>query len=538
MLIALPYPFFYTFNKQTMSKSKLILIIVICISIFAGNNATAQLSSVQVDSIVQKGMEQFNAVGVAVAIVKDGKVLHEKGFGVQSTDTKLPVDEHTIFKIGSCTKAFTCAALSILVDEGKISWKDEVKKYLPEFKMYNDYVTENFLVEDLLCHRSGLASGAGDLMIFPEVSDFTIRDMLTNFQYFKPVSAFRTQFDYNNLLYNVAGELIARVSGMSWQKFVQTKILEPLKMNRSYSSQQQIKDISNVAAPHITLAGKPTPKTMLEEPINGAPGGILSNVDDMSKWMMLLLNKGKYGSNLEKQLFSEARLEDMWRIHTVVDGNQLPPIYNSHFFGYGLGWGVGDVNGKLSVDHAGGSPGMHSVVTMIPDINLGIVILINSDNGGDAAARAIVQTILDSYLGLAKMDYIGQFSKMIQFQQNEEDAATKKVWEAVALPKSTALMNEKLIGMYEDKWFGKAEVFLKGDQLWFRSYRSPKLNGPLKFYKANTFAIKWEYQDMNLDAFAMFNLDEEGIAQDITLKNISPNAGNDFQNIDFRRVTN
>jgi CubicO group peptidase (beta-lactamase class C family) len=538
MLIALPYPFFYTFNKQTMSKSKLILIIVICISIFAGNNATAQLSSVQVDSIVQKGMEQFNAVGVAVAIVKDGKVIHEKGFGVQSTDTKLPVDDHTIFQIGSCTKAFTCAALSILVDEGKISWKDEVKKYLPEFKMYNDYVTENFLVEDLLCHRSGLASGAGDLMIFPEVSDFTIRDVLTNFQYFKPVSAFRTQFDYNNLLYNVAGELIARVSGMSWQKFVQTKILEPLKMNRSYSSQQQIKDISNVAAPHITLAGKPTPKTMLEEPINGAPGGILSNVDDMSKWMMLLLNKGKYGSNLEKQLFSEARLEDMWRIHTVVDGNQLPPIYNSHFFGYGLGWGLGDVNGKLSVDHAGGSPGMHSVVTMIPDINLGIVILINSDNGGDAAARAIVQTILDSYLGLAKMDYIGQFSKMIQFQQNEEDAATKKVWEAVALPKSTALMNEKLIGMYEDKWFGKAEVFLKGDQLWFRSYRSPKLNGPLKFYKANTFAIKWEYQDMNLDAFAMFNLDEEGIAQDITLKNISPNAGNDFQNIDFRRVTN
>ena len=181
--------------------------------------ATFQLSAqaitnAEVNVIVEKAMKEFNVAGVAVGIVKDGKVVIEKGYGVRSIETKVPVDAYTNFQIASNSKAFTTAALAILVDEGKISWKDKVVKYLPEFKMYNDYVTQNFMIEDLLCHRSGLGLGVGDLMGFPDGSDFTINDVMTSFQYFKPVSPFRTQFDYDNLLYWVAGELIARVSGM------------------------------------------------------------------------------------------------------------------------------------------------------------------------------------------------------------------------------------------------------------------------------------------------------------------------------------
>jgi len=523
-----------------MKKTHAGLTILTLLAFFAGNTVFAQLSSKQVDSLVQKAMQQFNVAGVAVAIVKDGKIIHEKGYGVKSIDTKQPVNEFTNFQIASNSKAFTTAALSILIDEGKISWKDKVKTYIPEFKMYNDYVTENFLIEDLLCHRSGLGLGAGDLMEFPDGADFTIKDVLTNFQYFKPVSSFRTQFDYDNQLYIVAGELIARVSQMSWEKFVQTRIMEPLQMNHSFTTQGAIKDKSNVAAPHSTEGiekNKIRTISMFNDQMVGSAGGILSNVDDMSKWMITQLNKGKYGPNSEKQLFSEERQKEMWKIHSVLDPNPNPR-YNQHFNGYGLGWGLGDVNGHLRATHTGGLPGMLSIVTMIPDLKLGIVVLTNTENGGAAVFSAVNNTIMDSYLGLDKFDWVEIIKNRLESQKNTGDSVTAKVWQIVAASKNTLLKKEDYVGIYEDKWFGKVEVFIKENQLWFKSFRSPKLNGPMQLYKASTFAIKWEYQDMNCDAFAIFSLDEEGQAQSIRMKGISPGIdfSFDFQDLDLQRV--
>lgn len=302
----------------------------------------AQLSPGQIDSLVQSAMTTFKVAGAAVAVVKDGKVIYEKGFGVKSIITNQPVDEYTNFQIASNTKAFITAALSILIDEGKLKWTDKVRDYLPEFKMYNDYVTENFLVEDLLCHRSGLGLGAGDLMDFPDGADFTIKDKLTFAQYLKPVSAFRTQWDYDNQLYVVAGELLARVSGMSWEKFVQTRILDPLQMTNSFPALNAMKDQSKMVTPHSTTTGVMKTITLYNNPIIGAAGGIISNVDDMSKWMIMQLNGGKYGNKLEKQIFSPARQREMWKLHTVQNANP-DPRYNSHFAGYGLGWGLTDI---------------------------------------------------------------------------------------------------------------------------------------------------------------------------------------------------
>jgi CubicO group peptidase (beta-lactamase class C family) len=520
-----------------MRNRKLAFIFLSCIITFINSNSFAQLSSAEIDALVNKAMKEFNVAGVAVAIVKDGKAIYEKGYGVRSIATKLPVDEHTNFQIASNSKAFTTAALSILIDEGKLSWKDKVKTYLPEFKMYNDYVTENFLVEDLLCHRSGLGLGVGDLMEFPDGSDFTIRDVLTNFQYFKPVSAFRTQFDYDNQLYIVAGELIARVSGMSWEKFIQTRILDPLQMNNSFSSLGAIKDKANLAIPHSTETGTIRTIATFGDQMNGAAGGILSNVDDMSRWLMLQLNKGRYGNNLEKQLFTEARQREMWTIHTVT-GASSDPRYNGHFGGYGLGWGLSDIKGNLRVGHTGGLPGMLTSVTMIPDLKLGVVILTNTESGGSALFNAVNRSIIESYLGLEKVDWIDRFSKDLQSRKSKGDSVTIKVWETVAAAKNTVIKNENFIGIYQDKWFGKVEIFMNGNQLWFKSYRSPKLNGPMSFYKANTFAVKWEYQDMPCDAFAIFNLDEEGKAQSIKMKGISPNIdfSFDFQDLDLERI--
>lgn len=522
---------------MTTIKSCLLLF---AITVFAHNFLSAQITSKEVDALVTNAMEKFKVAGVAVAIVKDGKVIHEKGYGIKSIVTKQPVDEHTNFQIASNSKAFTTAALAILVDEKKISWKDKVKLYIPEFKMYNDYVTENFLVEDLLCHRSGLGLGVGDLMFFPNGTNFTIKDVVTSFQYFKPVSAFRTQFDYDNLLYFVAGEVIARVSGMSWEQFVQTRIMQPLQMNNTYASLKGMKDKSNAAMPHSTEGnetGEMRTFDLFEEMINGAAGGILSNVDDMSKWMIMQLNKGKYGNNLEKQLFTEDQQKEMWKMHTVLDANPSPR-YNSHFEGYGLGWGVADIKGNLNVTHTGGLPGMLSKVSLIPDMKLGIVILTNTENGGAAVFSAVHNTILDSYLGLDKIDYVERYAKRLAAQKNNADSVTINVWKQVEAAKKIKINPQDYVGIYQDNWFGKIEIFVKGNQLWFKSYRSPKLNGPMYFYKANSFAIKWEYQDMNCDAFAMFGLDENGKAQSIQMKGISPNIdfSFDFQDLDLKRV--
>ena len=522
---------------MNLRKTKPALLFLTCFFLLTGHSLFAQISSSGLDTLVQQAMAKLNVAGVAVAIVKDGKIILEKGYGVRSITTKLPVDEHTNFQIASNSKAFTTAALSILIDEGKLRWKDKVRSYLPEFTMYNDYVTENFLVEDLLCHRSGLGLGAGDLMDFPDGTDFTIKDKLTAFQYFKPQSNFRTQFDYDNQLYFIAGELIARVSGMTWEKFIQSRILDPLQMTNSFSSQDAIKDKSNVATPHSTETGTIRTIGAFHDAINGAAGGIISNVDDMCKWMITQLNKGKYGTHLDKQLFSEARQKEMWTIHTVTDVNPNPR-YNQHFGGYGLGWGLADIKGNLQVSHTGGLPGMLTSVTLIPDLKLGIVILTNTESGGGALFSAVRQTIIDSYLGLNDNDWVDKYSKRMQTRTSSADSVVTKVWQTVAAAKNTRINAADYTGTYEDNWFGKVEIFLKGNQLWFKALRSPKLNGPMSYYNANTFAIKWEYQDMNCDAFAMFSLDENGKAQNIKMKGISPNIdfSFDFQDLDLHRI--
>ena len=383
---------------------------------------------------------KFKVAGAAVAVVKDGKVIHSKGYGLSDINTKQAVNENTNFQIAFNTKAFTTTALAILEEEGKLKWTDKVIDHIPEFKMYNDYVTENFNIQDLLTHRSGLGLGVGDLMFFPDGTDFTIQDVVSCFQYFKPVSAFRTQFDYDNLLYMVAGEVISRASGMSYELFVQKRIIEPLQMNNTFVGYLQ-KDKINLATPHSSQSGSIKSIETYDIGMADAAGGIFSNVADMSKWMIVRLNKGMYGTDLKTPLFSLKNHHEMWRIHTVLETNQNPR-YNSHFNGYGLGWDLTDVAGKFKVSHTGALPGMLSIVTMYPDLNLGIVILTNTENGGGGLFSSVSKTIADSYLGLDDYAWI---DKMVAWRTEDEiiaDSVTKKTWEQVELAKKIKVKNE------------------------------------------------------------------------------------------------
>ena len=510
------------------------------LTLFFPHLVLAQFSSKEIDSLVNLAMEKFQVAGSAVAVVKDGKIIYEKGFGLKSKATsEEPVDEYTNFAIASNSKAFTTTALALLVEEGKLNWTDKVVDHIPEFKMYNSYVTENFNIVDLLTHRSGMGLGIGDLMFFPDGSDFTIDDLLSSFQHFKPVSAFRTQFDYDNLLYLVAGELIARTSGISWEDFVQKRILEPLGMFHSYPALNYIKDKSNLASPHSSSKGNVKVLPDYQEMINGAAGGIYANVHDISQWMLLHLNQGKYGENLDNSFFEQRSQDMMWTIQTVTKTNKNPR-YKSHFSGYGLGWDLKDELGNMVVSHTGGLPGMLSRTLLVPDMNLGIVVLTNTEPGGAGLFMAVSRTIKDSYFGLDKFDWTTVYYNYFQRRAEEGDKVTDEVWAKVEANKKSKMKidEERYIGVYKDNWFGKVEVFKKEGQLWIKCHKSPKLNGPMNFYNANTFAIKWEYQDMNADAFAMFSLDETGKAIGLKMKGISPNIdfSFDFHDLDLHRI--
>lgn len=502
----------------------------------------SQITSPEIDALVERAMDTFTVAGVAVAVVKDGEVVHQKGYGVQSIDTRKNVTEHTNFGIASNSKAFTTAALSILEEEGKISWTDKVITHIPEFRMYDDYVTQNFNIQDLLTHRSGLGLGIGDLMFFPDGSDFGINDIIRAFQHFEPVSAFRTKYDYDNLLYLIAGEVIARVSGMTWEEFVEERIFEPLEMDNSYTSLTFIKNKSNVASPHLNSGeglSLTAPEQWDPKKKNGAAGSIYSNVDDLTNWMLVQLNNGKYGDNLEQQLFSEENQREMWKIHTTM-GVDRNPRYNSHFSGYGLGWRLRDVKGNMEVSHTGGLTGMLSKTVLIPDLDLGVVVLTNTSSGGAGVFSAVTQSIVDRYLGLEDYDWIATYAERMSQRGSEADEVVAEIWATVEDVEAADIPDlGNYVGVYEDAWFGKVDIFNKENQLWFRSHRSPKLSGQMHFYGANTFVVEWTEPGLrSADAFAMFQLDENGKAQGLKMKGISPSIdfSYDFHDLDLQRV--
>jgi len=523
-----------------MKLFTLSLVLLLSLIISCTQKPKKEISSQEVDDLVAKAMDKFTIAGVAVAIVKDGKIIHQKGYGIKSIESKEPVNEHTNFAIASNSKAFTTAALAILVEEGKLTWQDKVIKHIPEFTMYNKYVTENFNIQDLLTHRSGLGLGVGDLMFFPDGSDFTVDDILASFQYFEPQSAFRTKFDYDNLLYIVAGEVIARVSGMSWERFIESRILQPLDMDNTFSSITYIEDKSNLATPHLNVDGTLTiieSETFIPEKLNGAAGAIYSNVNDISNWMLVHLNKGKYGDSLENHLFTEGSQREMWKIHTTLNASRNPR-YNSHFRGYGLGWGLTDLNGNMSVSHTGGLSGMLSKTIMIPDLNLGVIVLTNTWIDGAAIFSIVTQTIVDRYLGLEDYNWIDEHYQRMQGNQNEADSVVAAIWTEVAKAEMNSENMEAYVGTYEDNWFGKIDVILENGQLQFKSHRSPKLTGPMAFHKDHQFAIRWTYPNMEADAFATFSLDEEGKAVSIKMRGISPDIdfSYDFHDLDLKRL--
>jgi CubicO group peptidase (beta-lactamase class C family) len=502
-------------------------------------NVNAQaITSKQIDSLTNLVLKTFNVPGIAVGVVKDGKLIHAKGYGVANIKTGKKVDENTLFGVASNSKAMTAAALGMLVDEGKIKWDDKVTDYIPEFKMYDPYVTEAFTIRDLLTHRSGLGLGAGDLMMFPDGSDFTKKDIIHNLRFLKPVSAFRTKYDYDNNLYIVAGEVVARASGKSWEDFVEQRIMQPLNMKSTAASLYRLKDRSNAIRPHAPVDGKLQVLDIDWSESANAAGGIWSNVTDWSKWVIAQMNHGKYGDSLKQKIFSDEVHEETWSAQTIIGARAVAP-YNTHFASYGLGWFLSDVKGYKQVTHTGGLAGIVTQVVMFPELNLGIIVFTNQQSG--AAFNAISYTIKDSYLGIAGFDWVKIMHDRVEKGEAEAKKINDEVEQNIKSEQAKVAGGFNIapyIGTYKDTWFGDIEISTTGGKAWLTSKRSPKLKGELFPFKGNTLIVRWNDRTMDADAYVMFTTDMDGKPSGITMKAISPltDFSFDFQDLDLKRV--
>ena len=461
-----------------------------------------------IDDYITKVMATFNIPGVAVGVIKDGDVVHMQGYGIADIETGRAVDEYTIFKIASNSKAFTAAGLAILVDQEKMNWDDKVSQHLPEFKMYDDYASQEFNVIDILTHRSGLGLGAGDMMLWPEPTKFTRKQLVRNLRHLKPAYGFRERYAYDNTLYIVAGEISAAISGKSWEQYIEDSIFKPLNMKHCYAGGVDTKVNPNVVATHLYMDGK----VVVDQPnrirpettLMAAAGGVKCSVHDLMIWLDLQLRLGTTKDGL--QLYSEKQAQKMWYPVTPLRvSERAREMDKTNYRGYGLGWRSNDHHGHWLVGHTGTLSGAMSQITLVPRENLGIVVLLNQSTG--YARNAIMRKLVDHYLDLPATDwlayYIEQREERLAWLQSDEAKDQGMVLPPLkTIPDKTS--NNKRLGTYQDPWFGKITLSRENDHVVFRAEMVPRLVGKAYWFDDDTWWVKWDNRSFEADAWLRF----------------------------------
>ena len=492
-----------------------------------------------VDAVVERARKEFQVPGIAVAIVKDGKVVLAKGYGQRKLGAPAPVTPETLFAIASNTKAFTTAALAMLVDEGKLGWDEPVTKYMPSFQMYDPYVTREMTVRDLLTHRSGMGLGAGDLMFFPS-TDLSRADIIHRLRFIKPATSFRSAYAYDNLLYLVAGQLIPAVTGQSWDDFVKQRIFQPLGMTHTYANSEGLFSGGDVATPHSRLSGKLEPLPFSSHDNNAPAGSINSCVADMAKWLIVRLNDGDMGGG--KRLFSAAQAREMWSAVTIlpIDGpsGDSPALaaVRPNFAAYGLGWRLSDYRGHKLVGHTGGLAGYVSRVALVPDMKLGVVVLTNQEAEG--AHLAIAETVLDYYMGVEPPDWVSILAAEQKKAEAEAAAAVKRAAAGRNANSRPSLALASYAGRYRDAWYGDVVIENNGGKLQIRFTHSPKLVGDLEHWQYDTFIARWRDRTLFADAYVTFSLKPDGSIDEVKMQAVSPltDFSFDFQDLLLKPV--
>lgn len=490
------------------------------------------------DQYVAKAMRAFGEPGLSLAIVENGKTVVAKGYGVRSIATRAPVTADTAFPIGSETKAFTSAALAILVDEGKLKWSDRVVDKLPGFRMYDPYVTEHMTILDLLTHRSGLGLGEGDLLIIPNTTR-SRTDIVHALRYLKPRTGFRDVFAYDNILYIVAGQLVQAVSGETWEHFVEHHLFAPLGMADS-------RTLYDAAAPNaVALHGRtdgPIRGMGQEKILTGvldaevaAPcGSINASAVDMAKWIAMWEAGGKLPDG--RRLLSAAAVHELWNPVVVVPSDSFgavsPLLAEPSFQDYALGWFVENDGGHTVVEHTGAVFGALAALYFIPEKHVAFSVIINSEDGG--TRRSLVDYLEAYYLGQPQKDWIGDLVKLRRQIIGSTLTAMKNLPQQYKPNDRSSLPLGRYAGTYSDPWYGTMTVSARpARKLWIRFDLTPGMEGPLEHVADDTFRAHWTDRGIE-DAYVTFAV-EGGRIRSIAMKPVSPLAdfSFDYQDLHF-----
>ncbi len=495
---------------------------------------------------VARVLEELDVPGMAVAVVKDGDVVLSQGFGVRRVGEPGLVTEDTLFGIASNSKAFTTAALSILVEEGRLAWDDPVTRHLPEFQMYDPWVSREITVRDLVTHRAGLGIGAGDLMWWPP-TDLTREEILRGARHLKPASSFRSRYAYNNVMFVAAGEVVARVSGRPWGEFLRERILEPLGMERTTTTAAVLEPGDGVATPHVHVGGEARPIRLMSFENAAGAVGVNSTAAEMARWLRMLLECSRKDAAPGGQtcILKPESIQRMWSPQTVMTPPKLPAGFEfleADFATYGLGFGLREHRGRKIVRHGGAVPGYYSSVTLVPAERLGVAVLSNQESG--VALNAVTQHLLDAFLGAPEppVDWLEAFAKLSAVGREKAEAKVAKDRAARVSGSRPSLALSGYAGAFRDPWYGEATIAEEGGRLVLSMTRTPGMLADLEHWQHDTFVARWRETWMSdhspCDAYVTFALGPGGAVERMTMTPVSPaiDFSFDFQDLVFTPV--
>lgn len=490
-----------------------------------------------IDATARRALDTFRVPGMAITVVQ-GDSTYAAGYGVLEQGGDAAVDADALFQIGSVSKAFTAAALALLVDEGKLGWDDPVIDHLPEFRMYDAWVTREFTVRDLLTHRSGLPLGAGDLLMFPE-GTATRAEIIHALRYLKPSSSFRAKYDYDNLMYIVAGEVVARVSGSSFEDFVEQHLFKPLGMQDCTATASRARAGAPKATPHILVDGQLRTTGAGVQDVVAAAGGVTCSARSMGRWMTMLLNRGRDADG--RQLISAQQFAQLVAPVTLLPtAPYLAEHAGTYMSAYALGWNVSTFYGQPAWSHGGAVWGMTSFLMVLPQQGLA---LFAAGNQMSPAPRAVVNAMADQLLGGVVpgtgKDWIAIVDAANSDRRSQADATVAEAEAARDRGSRPSLPLPAYVGTYRDPWYGTVRITLEQDgRLWFHSDRNAPLTGPLEHFQHDTFIARWTDRRLMADAYVSFSLSPEGAVERIRMKAVSPatDFSYDFHDLDLERV--
>jgi len=485
------------------------------------------------DAYVAKVREQFHVPGVAIAVVKDGKVVLEKGYGERNLVDRKAVDEHTMFCIASNTKSFTATAIEMLADEGKLKLDDRVTDHLPWFRMADGYATQDMRVRDLLAHRSGLGPHGGDLLFVPE-SNYSSREVAERLAKLPSASGFRDGFAYENIMFAIATLVVEQASGQSYAQFVREHMFAPMNMHESRINADDLKPGDDVVTAYIPRDEDGQLSAVAPIAWKNAAGaaGIYSTAHDMAKWVQVQLASGQLPQG--GRLFSAQAQQRMWSMVTPIDidAPAVPQLAAAapNFFGYAEGWFLSDYRGQRTVWHPGGFPGTVSLVTLVPSMHLGIVVLTNQES--EDAFNAITLHILDSFLHAPPTDWIAAYADAAKLKAAK--AGDVAPWLHPPEHVKLTLPLAKYAGRYNDDWYGDVVIERKGTGLRLRFTKTPRLVGSLIPWNHDTFLVHWDDRQLHADAFIDFTADAHTGVHEAHMRRASPRVAPAYDYQDLR----